>query len=32
MNEPGLFPPELVTAIREKLAPHGGPRYAGPWP
>ncbi len=31
-QEPDLFPRPGVAAIREKLAPHGGPRYAGPWP
>lgn len=29
---PGLFPPEAVKRIKQKLSGHGGPRYKGPWP
>ncbi len=31
-QEPGLFSPEAVALVKQKLLPHGGPRYTGPWP
>lgn len=30
--ENGLFAPEFTVAAQTKLATHGGPLYAGPWP
>ena len=31
-ESPGLFAPDAVLKVREKLASHGGPAYNGPWP
>ena len=29
---PGLFPSEIVQAVRSKFAPQNGPKFRGPWP
>jgi len=29
---PGLFPSEIVQAVRGKFAPQNGPKFRGPWP